>query len=89
MAVVVVVVWGVKSLKFFWYLKISLKKNIFYMSLAIRGNDFCKLFGANKSKIVLVHRKTTLWAKFTSAFWTFWGSKKSFSGLFESCFGVV
>ena len=29
------------------------------MSLANRGNDFCKFFGANKPKIELVQRKLT------------------------------
>ena len=29
------------------------------MSLAIRGNDFCKFFGANKPKVELVDRKLT------------------------------
>ena len=31
----------------------------------------------------------TLFAKLESVFWPFWGSKKSFSGLFRSCLGVV
>ena len=133
------------------------------MTLTIRGNDFCKFFGANKVRLELVDRKLTqkstrltkltsvynwpflgvekvvFWT-FSKFFWTclgsvwvlllaliallwvyiqlqkeinnpknrncwsnillilavlrghfrpFWGSKKSFSGLFQSCFGVV
>ena len=61
------------------------------MSLAIRGNDFCKIFSTNKAKIVLVGRKwtqkSTLLARLASVIWPFWGSKKSFSG--RSCFAGV
>ena len=59
------------------------------MSLAIRGNDFLKFVGVNEAILELVDRKSTLFAKLTSVFWPFWGSKKSFSGLFQSCFGSV
>ena len=63
------------------------------MSLAIRGNDFNFFFSTNKAKIELVERKwtrkSTLLVKLTSVIWPFWGSKKSFSGLFRTCFGVV
>ena len=63
------------------------------MSLAIRGNDFLKFVGVNEAILELVDRKwtqkLTLFAKLTPVFWPFWGSKKSFSGLFRSCLGVV
>ena len=63
------------------------------MSLAIRGNTFLKNFSASKAILELVDRKwtqkSTLLAKLTPVFWVFWGSKKSISGLFQSCFGVV
>ena len=45
------------------------------MSLAIRGNDFCKFFGANKAKIELVKRKwtqkSTLLANLTVVGWAY------------------
>ena len=63
------------------------------MSLAIRGNTLKKKNGASKAILELVERKwtqkSTLLAKLTPVFWPFWGSKKSISGLFQSCFGVV
>ena len=34
-------------------------------------------------------QKTTLFATMISVFWRIWRSKKSYSGLFRSCFGVV
>ena len=62
------------------------------MSLAIRGNDFNFFFDAKKAIIELVGRKwtqkLTLLAKLTTLFWRFWGSKKSYSGLFQSWFEV-
>merc|ERR1712131_226917 len=63
------------------------------MSLAIRGNDFNFFFDTNKPKIELVGRKWTqkseLFARLTSVIWPFWGSKKSFSGVFRSFLRVV
>ena len=60
------------------------------MSLAIRGNIF---FGATKANLELANRKwtqkSTLLATLKPVFWVFWGSEKSISGLFQSCFGVV
>ena len=42
----------------------------------------------DKASPGLTH-KPTLFARFTSVIWQFYGSKKSFSGIFESFFGVV
>ena len=62
----------------------------FLMCLAIKGNAFKFSFSTNKPKIELVERKwtqkSTLLAILTPVFWP---SKKSISGLFQSCFGVV
>ena len=67
--------------------------SFFLMCLAIRGNDFNFFFSTSKPKIELVERKwtqkSTLLANLTPVIWPFWGSKKSFSGLFRSFFGVV
>ena len=58
------------------------------MSLVIRGNDFKFFYCNNKPKIELVGRKltqkSTLFARLASVIWPFWGSIKSFSGLFRS-----
>ena len=60
------------------------------MSLVIRGNDFNFFYCNNKPKIELVGRKltqkSTLFARLASVIWPFWGSKKSFSRLFQSFF---
>ena len=59
----------------------------------MKENTFCTFFGASRAILELVDRKwtkkSTLLAKLTPVIWPFWGSKKSFSGLFQSCFGVV
>ena len=59
----------------------------------MRGSDFNIFFNTKKAILELVDRKwvqkSTLLANFTPVFGPFWGSKKSFSGLFGSCFGVV
>ena len=63
------------------------------MSLAIGGNDFAKFILDNKVKIELVDRKwtqkSTLLTKLTSVIWRFWGTKKSYSVVFQSWFGVL
>ena len=67
------------------------------MSLAIKGNDLSKFFDANKAILVLVDRKwttkLTLFAKLTSVFCPYWGSKKvifgTFSKFFWSCLKIV
>ena len=63
------------------------------MCLAIRGKAIKKNIGVNEAILELVERKltqkSTLFVKLTPVFWLFWGSKKSISGLFQSCFGVV
>ena len=86
--------WGVLPLKFFRCLKLrSFFFFFFEMCLAIRGNDFNFFFSANEPKIELVQRKwtqkSTLLANLTPVIWPFWGSKKSFSGLFRSFFRLV
>ena len=40
-------------------------------------------------KVQNTHKNRPFLPKLTPQFWPFWGSKKSFSGLLESCFGVV
>ena len=60
------------------------------MFLPIRGNIF--FFHYQQAKMKLVDRKwplkSTLFTMLTPVFWQFW-LKKSFSGIFHSCFGIV
>ena len=64
--------------------------------MTIRGNDFCKFFGAKKAKIKLRYRKltqkSTLWPRWHPCFANNGGHKVVFwtlSNLFWSCFGKV
>ena len=43
----------------------------------------------NEPEILTIHSKIGLFWRFLAVILAFWGSKKSFSGLFQSCFGVV
>ena len=62
------------------------------IKVAIKGNDFCMIFGTNKAKIELVERK---WSK-TRHIWPFWTRKSRFLDffnvaleLFKKCLGIV
>ena len=58
------------------------------MFLAIRGEDldfFSEPKAENKARRAKMDVKITLFDKLVSVFGQFWGSKKSYSGLFQSC----
>ena len=77
---------GVKNsvLKIFYFLNV----------LSYQGEHFLFFFvGSSKEILELVDQKwtqkSTLLANLTPVIWPFWGSKKSFSGLFRSFFRLV
>ena len=77
--------WACIPLIFFRFLKTDLFF-VYKLSLATRGNVF--FLYTNKAILELVDQnwiqKSTLLANLTPVIWPFWGSKKSFSGLFRS-----